>query len=62
MIQLSGGFIRMIRLMLYLTLVMQREFNGLFRQVIEETGKHLYWVSLNTDGDAETQKGIWYAV
>lgn len=30
--------------------------NGLFRQVIEETGKHLYWVSLNIDGDSEQQK------
>jgi hypothetical protein len=30
--------------------------NGLFRQVIEESGRHLYWVSLNTDGDAEKQK------
>jgi hypothetical protein len=30
--------------------------NGLFRQVIEEEGKHLYWVCLSTDGVAEQQK------
>ncbi|WP_063337842.1 MULTISPECIES: hypothetical protein [unclassified Marinomonas] len=30
--------------------------NGLFRQLIEEAGKHLYWISLATEGAAEHQK------
>ncbi|MGL4431187.1 MAG: hypothetical protein ACRCUW_00810 [Plesiomonas shigelloides] len=30
--------------------------NGLFRQLIEENNKSLYWICLSTDGSAESQK------
>ncbi|KAB7706404.1 hypothetical protein GBN32_14990 [Plesiomonas shigelloides] len=30
--------------------------NGLFRQLIEDDDKTLYWICLNTDGSAESQK------
>ncbi|EKO3892209.1 hypothetical protein P0F32_003395 [Vibrio metschnikovii] len=30
--------------------------NGLFRQLIEDKGKQIYWICLNTDGSAEQQK------
>ncbi len=32
--------------------------NGLFRKLIEEFGKTLYWVCLENDGEAETQKRL----
>ncbi|WP_413525166.1 hypothetical protein [Photobacterium phosphoreum] len=32
--------------------------NGLFRQLIEDDNKSLYWICLNTDGTAEAQKRI----
>ena len=32
--------------------------NGLFRQLIEDNGKSLHWVCLDTDGTAEEQKRI----
>ncbi len=32
--------------------------NGLFRQLVEEEGKSLYWICLDTDGTAEAQKRL----
>lgn len=32
--------------------------NGLFRQLIEDNDKSLYWVCLDTDGNAEVQKRV----